>query len=187
MPWPAYVLEAFEAIPGGVDAPTDESLFYGPYNMLLTYLFPPTERYMISPKFKRPPEGWSIDFTTIFIVQKAFHPVFFLEIKPPGDYVHRSTRAAVDSQMRTRFFDLVDAVELPVIHGVSALGTRLCFYSYDTVNNTLTPARIPQDPELMLDVAPASRWDVDLLSEQGVARMTQVADNVKSMVAQRQW
>jgi hypothetical protein len=187
MLWPAYVLEAFAVIPGGVDAATDESLFYGPYNMLLTHLFPPAEGYMVSPQFKRPPEGWSIDFSTIFIVQKAFHPVFFLEIKPPRDCVHRSTRAAADSHMRTRFFDLIDAVELPVIHGVSALGPLLCFYSYDTVYNTMTPARIPQDPELMLDVAPASRWNVDLLSENGVARMSQVADHVKSMVAQRQW
>ncbi|KIJ95244.1 hypothetical protein K443DRAFT_683185 [Laccaria amethystina LaAM-08-1] len=42
-PWSAYVFEAFETIPGGVNAPTDESLFYGPYNTLLTYLYPPTD------------------------------------------------------------------------------------------------------------------------------------------------
>jgi len=98
-------------------------------------LFPPTDNYMISPQFKRPPEGWSIHFTTVFIVQRAFHPVFFLEIKPPGDYTHRSSRAAANDQMRTRFFDLADVVELPVIHGVSALGTRLCFYSYTRDDN----------------------------------------------------
>ena len=185
--WPAYVLETFEAIPGGVNAPTDESLFYGPYNTLLTYLFPPTERYMISPQFKRPPEGWSIDFTTVFIVQKAFHPVFFLEIKPPSDYTHRSSRAAADTQMRTQFFDLADVVDLPVIHGVSALGTRLCLYSYQRHNNTLTPPRIPPDAEFMNDIAPAARWDIDLLSEEGVERMTEVAGAVKTMVAQHQW
>ncbi|KAF7966874.1 hypothetical protein HWV62_36689, partial [Athelia sp. TMB] len=186
MSWPAYVSETFEAIPGGVNGPTDESLFFGPYNTLLTYLFPPTDHYMISPQFKRPPEGWSIDFTTVFIVQKAFRPVFFLAIKSPGDYTHRSSRAAADTQMRAQFFDLADVVELPVIHGVSALGTRLCFYSYRFDNSTLTPPRIPPDSELMNDVAPAARWNVDILSEEGVARMTEAADDVKTMVAQHQ-
>ncbi|EDR10903.1 uncharacterized protein LACBIDRAFT_315881 [Laccaria bicolor S238N-H82] len=107
MPWPGYVFDTFEAISGGVNAPTDESLFYGPYNTLLGYLFPPTELYMISPQCKRPPEGSSIDFTAVFIVQKASRPVFFLEIKPPGSYAHRSSRAAADNQMRTQFFDLL--------------------------------------------------------------------------------
>ena len=142
MPWPAFVFETFEAITGGVNAPTDGSLFYGPYNTLLTYLFLSTEHYMISPLCKRPPEGWSIDFTTVFIVQKAFHLVFFLEIKPPGYYTHRSSRADSDNQMRTRFFELVDVVDLPVIYGVSALGTRLCLYSYQRDSNALTPPRI---------------------------------------------
>ena len=187
MPWPAYVSNTFEAIPGGVNGATDESLFYGRYNTLLTYLFPPTDNYMISPQFKRPPEGWSIDFTTVFIVQRAFHPVFFLEIKPPGDYTHRSSRAAADDQMRTRFFDLADVVELPVIHGVSALGTRLCFYSYTRDDNVLDPPRIPPDVERMNDVAPAARWNFDILSDEGVARMTHVANEVKAMVAQHAW
>ena len=187
MPWPAYVSNTFEAIPGGVNGATDESLFYGPYNTLLTYLFPPTDNYMISPQFKRPPEGWSIDFTTVFIVQRAFHPIFFLEIKPPGDYTHRSSRAAADDQMRTRFFDLADVVELPVIHGVSALGSRLCFYSYTRDDNVLDPPRIPPDVERMNDVAPAARWNFDILSDEGVARMTHVANEVKAMVAQHAW
>ena len=62
MPWPAYIFETFEAITGGVNAPTDGSLFYGRYNTLLAYLFP---HYMISPQLKRPPEGWSIEFISL--------------------------------------------------------------------------------------------------------------------------
>jgi len=89
--------------------------------------------------------------------------------------------------MRARFFDLADVVDLPVIHGVSALGTCLCSYLYQRNNNTLTPPRIPLDAEFMNDVAPAARWDIDLLSEEGVERMTEVAGAVKTMVAQHQW
>lgn len=78
-------------------------------------------------------------------------------------------------------------MDLPVIHGVSALGTRLCFYSYHRDNETLTPPPIPRDAGLMTDVAPAAWWDIDLLSEEGVKRMTDVAIAVKSMVARHQW
>ncbi|KAK0473601.1 hypothetical protein IW261DRAFT_685884 [Armillaria novae-zelandiae] len=143
---------------------------------------------MISPQFKRPPGGWPIKFTTVFIVQRAFHPVFFLEIKPPGDYTNRSSRARADSQMRMRFYDLVDVVQLPVLHGLSALGSRLCLYSYNYANATLSPHHIPsRDPELMNDVAPVGWWNVDLLSEEGVAMLTEVSNEVKAMVAQWQW
>ncbi|PPR00670.1 hypothetical protein CVT26_012327 [Gymnopilus dilepis] len=187
MPWPDYIRDMFDAIPGGLNDATDESLFYGPYCNLLLYLFPPTEKYMITPQFKRPPEGWAIDFVTIFVVQKAFHPVFFLEVKPPGHYALRSTRAAADDQMRKRFFDLADVVELPVIHGVSALGTRLCFYEYTRNNDLLIPYCKPSNDNHMNDVAPAARWNYDVLSEEGVAKMTQVANEVKAMVAQHAW
>ncbi|KIJ53221.1 hypothetical protein M422DRAFT_25682 [Sphaerobolus stellatus SS14] len=183
MPWPPYVLEAFEAIPGGINGATDESLFYGPYNTLLGFLFPPTDHYMITPQFKRPPEGWSIDFTTVFIVRKAFHPVFFIEIKPPADHARRSSRAAADGQMRTCFFDLVDAVQLPVLYGVSALGTRLCFYSYQSNDDALSPIRIDAKPLLMKDVTPADWWNIDLLSDEGVIKLTEVVNDVKAMVA----
>ena len=190
IPWPPYVFEAFETIPGGVDTKAkDESQFYGPYNTLLTYLFPPTEHYMVSPQFKRPPasEGWANDF--VFIVQKKFHPVCFLGIKPPEDYKNRSTRAAADNQMRSRFFDLADVVELelPVIHGISALGTHLCLYSYQRDNNALNPPNIPRDSTLMNDVAPEARWDIDLLSEEGMKKMTEVANAVKNMATQHEW
>ncbi|KAJ8475499.1 hypothetical protein ONZ45_g15587 [Pleurotus djamor] len=189
MPWPVYVSNAFEAIPGGFSGTTDvdESLFYGPYNALLTFLFPPTDNYIISPQVKRPPEGWSVDFSTVFVVQRAFHPVFFLEIKSPGHFSHRSSRAAADAHMRAHFFELADTAKLPVTHGVSALGTRLCFYSYTKDNDTLQPLPIVPDPNRMTDVAPAARWDFDVLSDEGVEKMTQIANEVKTMVVQRTW
>lgn len=89
--------------------------------------------------------------------------------------------------MRTRFFELVDVVDLPVIHGVSAIGTRLCLYSYQRDNNALTPPRVPPDAVFMNDIALAARWDTDLLSEEGVERLTEIAAAVKTMVAQHQW
>lgn len=176
MPWPSYVCNNFDAIPGGVNGATDESMFYGPYNTLLGCLFPATDYYVVTPQF-----------TPTFLVQKASRPVFFLDIKPPAHYTHRSSRAAADAQMRTQFYALADVVELPVIHGVSALGTHVCFYSYNRDNAVVDPPPIPADVNQMNDVAPAARWNFDVLSDEGVARMTQVANEVKAMVAQHAW
>jgi len=186
MPWPTYLLNFFEAIqsPGEKHRIAEESLYNGVYNALLSYLFPPTERYIVTPKPMQPPADWSTDPGVVFIVEKASQPVFFLEVKPPAYYAHRSCRAVADEQMRAQFLELADAVKLPVLHGVSALGTRLCFYSFQSDTNMLTPPRVLKDLGSMKDVAPPTRWDVDLLSEEGEAKMRQVVDEVKAMVAQ---
>ena len=65
MPWPAHIVTMFESIPA------DEAVLYGPINMLLVHLFPPTDLYIVSPQWKKPSEGFSIDFTTVFVVQNA--------------------------------------------------------------------------------------------------------------------
>ncbi|KAK0502319.1 hypothetical protein EDD18DRAFT_687317 [Armillaria luteobubalina] len=89
--------------------------------------------------------------------------------------------------MRVQFYDLVDTVQLPVLHSLSALGSRLCLYSYNYANATLSPRRIPLDPDQMNDVALVGWWSVDLLSEEGVAMLTKVVNEVKAMVVQRRW
>lgn len=111
----------------------------------------------------------------------------FLEINTLGDYRNRSSHDRADSQMRVQFYDLVDTVQLPVLHSLSALGSRLCLYSYNYANATLSPRRIPLDPDQMNDVALVGWWSVDLLSEEGVAMLTKVVNEVKAMVVQRRW
>ncbi|KAF8420672.1 hypothetical protein EV426DRAFT_537309, partial [Tirmania nivea] len=39
----------------------DESRFYGPYNVLLNYLFPFEEDFVVVPQFKRPEQSKSVD------------------------------------------------------------------------------------------------------------------------------
>jgi hypothetical protein len=58
--------------------------------MLLVHLFPPTDLYVVLPQWKNPPEGFPIHFITGFVVQKAQHPVFLLEVKMAGSFSSRS-------------------------------------------------------------------------------------------------
>jgi len=170
-------------IPGGMHATSPESLFYGPYNTLLHYLFPPQEHYMVVPKYQRPPTGSSIDFTTVFIVYQVQiqTPIFYLEVKPPIHYDELSSREAADWQMRECIRELIGALQIPILHGVSALGTRLAFYQYDAETAIIKPFAIPRDPIRVNDTAPRLRWHTDVLSEQGVQLVELIADEIKEM------
>ena len=80
--------------------------------MLLNYLFPFEDRYMIVPQWKCPEQSKLVDFTTIFIVSHNKHSVFFIEIKPSDHIRNYSPRALADKQMRERFEDLGDCVHI---------------------------------------------------------------------------
>ena len=183
MHWPAHIVTMFESIPaGGLAGATDEAVLYGPINMLLVHLFPPTDLYIVSPQWKKPPEGCSIDSTTVFIVQNAQRPVFFLRVKPASSFSSRSARAAADDQMRNGFDELIDDLAIPTLHGISALGPHLSFYAYSKDENNIHPPLILRDPNQVNDRAPAERWDTELISNDGVRRLTAVANHVKEMV-----
>lgn len=80
MPWPVYIIRKFDrAVPEGEN---DESKFYGPYNVLLNYLFPAGEEYMVVPQYKLPDKPKSINFTATFVIECQGKPIFFMEVKP---------------------------------------------------------------------------------------------------------
>ena len=67
---------------------------------------------------------------------------------------------------------------LPTLYAVSAMGTKICFYSKPR-DGLLTPRRIPPDPDLILDVAPIERWAYDILEEDGIQKFQAVVEEVK--------
>ena len=82
--------------------------------------------------------------------------------------------------MRNKFDELFDDLAIPILHGISALGPHLSFYAYSKDENNIHPLLILQ----VNDRAPAERWDTDseLMSDDGVQRLTAVANHVKEMV-----
>jgi len=131
----------------------------------------------------RPTMGQSINFTTVFVLESANTqtPIFILEIKPPGHINELSKREQADMQMRDCVRELITEFRVPKLHGVSALGVRLAFYHYDAATHALEPPSIPRDPIVVNDTAPAVRWSVDLLSDEGYERLVQLATDVKTM------
>ena len=156
---------------------TDESVYYGPYTRLLYHLFGLEGPFEISPQYHilQTPRD-AIDVVALFIVELNKHPVFFIEVKAPAPFVFDSMRKRADDQMRDHFRDSRHSIVTPRLPGISAFGTRMAFYEYVAATNTLTtrPRPITPDPIFLNDVAPAERWNYDLLETNGIAKMRQV-------------
>jgi len=178
MPWPPKIIRSFEiAEPGGVK---DESRFYGPYNTLLTYLFPFEQDFTVIPQYKRPQQSRSVDFTTIFIVSRDEHPVFFMEIKPSSHIEWISTRADADKQMRERIKTIFDSVKIDTLYG-SALGTGLCVYKTQRESGDIEPQEIVENPRRVTDNAPLERWNINLLDAEGERRVREIVAHINEM------
>ncbi|KAL6303982.1 hypothetical protein BKA93DRAFT_733967 [Sparassis latifolia] len=92
------------------------------------------------------------------VIQRAQHPVFFLEVKPAAYLEGDATPGMADDQMHVRFFILRNRVEISVLHAISALGIRLCLYTYTASTSDLEPAAIARLPTRMNDYAPVECW-----------------------------
>ncbi|KAF8513256.1 hypothetical protein BU17DRAFT_53405 [Hysterangium stoloniferum] len=182
MVWPASIVNSFNSV---AHITTDESVYYGPFNKLLSYLFPWESDFEIVPQFKRPLNSQEIiDFVTVLVVNIARHPVFFVEVKPSGSLNLRSKREETDIQMRQRFLEFLDEPIIPVLYGISAMGPVLSVYRYDDTG--LTPTRIPRDFRFVNDVAPMERWNYNVLEDAGEQRLRALVHEIKNMCAQVQ-
>ncbi|KAI6031115.1 hypothetical protein PISMIDRAFT_671722 [Pisolithus microcarpus 441] len=175
MPWPTKISRAF-ATEGGPNGAIDNR-YYGAYNKLLYTLFPPDSDFTVSPNYLPSDIDNITDFVALFEVMFRDHPVLVLQMKPPQCLSMMSAREAADKQMRDRLADLLERALLPVLHGISAIGTKLCFYKLEKASCRITPRRITNNPEYTIDVAPRDRWDCDILEAEGEQRL-------RSLVAQ---
>ncbi|KAJ7237587.1 hypothetical protein C8J57DRAFT_1087369 [Mycena rebaudengoi] len=181
MPWPQTVLNEFSAIPEGDDVA--EKHFHGPYNKLLHTLFPADSKYTIVPQ-SMPTwrEGGDFIFTFHITVRKV--PVFVLELKAPADLKIQSERDLADDHIRRQLVNLTADTPLSVFHAVSAIGTKLCFYTYTQDNeNPFSPPGIPYNNRMNNGVAPRERWAWDVLEDGGEQHLRTVVDQTKAACA----
>jgi hypothetical protein len=153
MPWPDFVVTQFDLVNRFT---TDESEYCGPFNTLLSTLFPATENYQVAPQFNR--VKGSMNFAVVYIIMKRKIPVFFLEVKTYLAFDQDSSRKEADDQMRDGFLDFAsESLPLPKLYGISALGTRFSVYEYHPSTRVLTPQRILPHPDIVNDTAPRER------------------------------
>ncbi|KAF8969619.1 hypothetical protein BDZ97DRAFT_1653537, partial [Flammula alnicola] len=166
---------------------TDASAYYGPWKKLLHYLFPLDSGYEVIPQYKRPSQmNGNIDFVALFTIKVVHEPVFFLTIHPPAAFDVASKREEADIHIRDCYGYYMEGVRVPVLHGVSALGTKLSFYRCEADTKEWTPHNVPHEDEYVTDIAPQERWNADVLEEEGARKLQAIVDNVKAMSAQIQ-
>ncbi|KAF9039712.1 hypothetical protein BDZ89DRAFT_1060853 [Hymenopellis radicata] len=174
-PWPEIIMRSFfiAGASGG-----ENQQFNGPWNRLLNTMFPADTMFEVG----IPPVTSSepVDsFALLICVQLT--PVFMVEIKPPADFYLSSKRQEADEQLRRQLIDLVPDLKIPVLHSVSAFGTKIAFYKY---SRDTEPRRITPHPETETDTAPREWWAFDILEEEGANKFRDVVNDVKEMCAQ---
>ena len=78
---------------------------------------------------------------------------------------------------------IIDACPLPVLHGVSAFGTKLCFYSI-TKAGLVSPEYIATSPQYVTDTAPVDRWNYDILTDEGETELRRIVQVITTECAQ---
>ena len=61
------------------------------------------------------------------------------------------------------------------------MGPRFSVYEYNRATNTLLPPSITRDAMFVTDVAPADRWNYELLEDGGETKMRELVEEVKAM------
>jgi len=193
MPW-SQVLRQFTLVPPN----PAEKEFHGPYNKLLNILFPADTDFTVCPRYQETDSSRTTDILVTYEVLFRNRPVFILELKAPAELVYISTRQKADDQMRKRVADLrgkailfddlkssltndsIGNCPIPILHGVSAMGTRLCFYHVPSgnVDHEIQPPVIERHPRIVNDTAPDDRWDCDVLDEGGERRLRAVVNEI---------
>ncbi|KAG1873225.1 hypothetical protein F4604DRAFT_1767398 [Suillus subluteus] len=182
------VLDAFAYVPPDT---TNENYYNGPYYKLLCTTFHPSllehSGYMICPFYPLTEDDPATERATFVVVTMQWQPLFVLQLHPPGHINLLSTRIAADSKMRAIFRSLCPETVTPKLHGVSAMGQRLAFYSMDTSSGRVLPDYVPTAGDgTEMDTVPANRWEFDITTEAGHQQFMKVVNDVKYMDRNRE-
>ncbi|KAH9023589.1 hypothetical protein EDB83DRAFT_2297762 [Lactarius deliciosus] len=122
MPWAKPILYEFKMIPKKPSIPD----FYIFYDKILYTLYPANTDFTIFPRYVPGPPPLRRFYNEVkFDNKNDLKLVFLLDLKQPGDLRYNLKRHAADQQIRKHLKALRDECPLPVLHAVSAFGTKL--------------------------------------------------------------
>ncbi|KAG8913505.1 hypothetical protein FRC00_002272 [Tulasnella sp. 408] len=114
-------------------------------------------------------------------------PFLLVDInKRPSNLRYISKREEADIQMRRRLHDFIGDCPISTLYGISAFGTKVCFYKLDTAEGSvIDPPLIPRDLGGATDGIPESQWSEDVL-DSGVedelyGGLREIPKNVESL------
>src|SRR5882724_7412845 len=110
MSWPQSIINQSNAVNPNA---TIESEWYSPYNTLLVHTFKYEDGFSVHSQYSLFKSQESINFTTIYIVERKHHPVFILEIKLHPNIVDKSRRSGTDRQICKHFDKFAAGLVIP--------------------------------------------------------------------------
>ncbi|KAH9170962.1 hypothetical protein EDB89DRAFT_1852952 [Lactarius sanguifluus] len=178
MPWAKPILYEFKMIPKKPSIPD----FYIFYDKILYTLYPANTDFTIFPRYVPGPPPLHRFYNEVkFDNKNDLKLVFLLDLKRPGDLRYSLKRHAADQQIRKHLKALRDECPLPVLHAVSAFGTKLRFYKMH--HNQLIEPLIPAHPDHVTDTASQNCWNSDILEKEGEKRIKSVVKEIKQACA----
>src|SRR5882724_12665829 len=179
MSWPQSIIDQFNAIDPNT---TVESEWYGPYNTLLVHIFKYEGGFSVHPQYSLFESWESIDFTTIYIVERKCHPVFILEIKPHPNIVDKSRCNGADWEIHEHFDKLADGLVIPQLHAVSLMGMTFATYILENATSLVMPQQnISSNKDIIRDLAPRSWWQYEILEATRRVKFLEIVEDVKAM------
>lgn len=193
MVWSQKILRQFQLVPPNADG----NMYLGPWNKLLSTLFPPEGDLTVVPNFQESTSREGLYFSFSIDIYIEDKPVLLIDLdKKPNNLRYISKREDADTHMRRRLYDLVGTslhtspismhyscvstgdCPLHTLYGISAFGTKVCFYSLPTVRGSaIDPPFIHRDLNYAEKGVPESQWIDDVLD-------THVEDKVRRVVGE---
>ncbi|KAF9121163.1 hypothetical protein BGW39_010788 [Mortierella sp. 14UC] len=125
-PWPIAITDYLLR----VDPVALEQEYYGPFNTILTHVFPFAEHYAVAPQ-SRPIYREAVDYLIRFMLMVNKKVVVGgVEIRRESDIDDDKRRKDAHKQVVDRFRTMHDSIVVPVIVIVSAIGRRCRVYRY---------------------------------------------------------
>ncbi|KAF8585007.1 hypothetical protein K439DRAFT_1616347 [Ramaria rubella] len=182
-PWDPLICHGFNKIR---ESTTDESEWYGPWNMLLTHLFPYMAGLQVSPQHMLAGSLQAPEWTLVYFIAIEGIPLCVFEVKPAGHLHQLVRRQEAENQIYSHLDTLRrDTAQVPTIYGISCLGKSFVIYELDTGTNVITPAR----PTLQRGSGvveygppPPTWWNMGVLTAQGQLRLEGLRDKIDKLV-----
>ncbi|KXN88050.1 hypothetical protein AN958_07782 [Leucoagaricus sp. SymC.cos] len=183
VPWSEIIMHPFSNSAATPYGAMIEKPFYGSWNRLLNTLFPAASIFEVVPQIPVVAYRKTHDFPITFFICVNRTPVLFVDVRDPYKNPSSSTRAEADSQMRTHFQDIHQYMEIRVIYGVSAFGSRLAFSNLNKETSITKkrwdPPRVSCDPSQCDKDTPQEWWRYNLLEKEGAEKFIEAVNETK--------
>ncbi|KAF8573008.1 hypothetical protein K439DRAFT_1625368 [Ramaria rubella] len=178
-PWDKKLRIKFEEVPANA---TDESLWYGPWDMAIHRLFKDGEGFQITPQHLRAGHHGEPEWTIFYLIHAGTIPICVVEIKPYCDLKRPQARVSAYCQVEKRLKVLViNDHPIPTMYGVSVIGEQFLIMTMKTCTGVITPALTNNpDPDLT-EITPVVLWRNQVLKRSGFRRLMEMVTNIKDL------